>query len=86
MPSLVPCPRWTGSPKRSSISAPGISLMAIATDGTGATQEGTETPPLPSGVTGWHRIEVFATAWMEVALGAIGAGRVAARGEKAFAR
>ena len=37
-------------------------IVVRATDGSGATQEGTETPPLPSGATGWHRIEVVATA------------------------
>ena len=37
-------------------------ILVRATDGSGATQEGTETSPLPSGATGWHRIEVFATA------------------------
>ena len=35
-------------------------ILARATDGTGATQEGTETSPLPSGATGWHRINVVA--------------------------
>lgn len=37
-------------------------IMVRATDGTGATQEGTETSPLPSGATGWHRVNVVATA------------------------
>lgn len=52
--------RW-----RIQISIPRAGLATIvvrATDGNGATQDGTETAPLPSGATGWHRIEVVATA------------------------
>ena len=35
-----------------------MELVVRATDGDGATQSGEQTPPLPSGSTGWHRIVV----------------------------
>lgn len=54
---------WVRWRARVSLSKAGpATILVRATDGTGATQEGTETPSLPSGATGWHRIEVFATA------------------------
>ena len=51
--------RW-----RTSVTAPasgGFVLVARATDGTGAVQVAEETPPLPSGATGLHRIRVWTT-------------------------
>ena len=41
------------------IAAPGRRRLVVrATDGDGATQEGERTAALPSGSTGWHRIEI----------------------------
>lgn len=37
-------------------------LVVRATDGSGTVQEERETPPLPSGATGWHAIRVVAVA------------------------
>ncbi|MFD4398290.1 molybdopterin-dependent oxidoreductase [Kitasatospora sp. NPDC058478] len=46
---------WTGA-------APGTHrLEARATDGTGAVQPATRTPPYPSGATGWHSVVVTVT-------------------------
>ena len=39
-----------------------LRLVARATDGEGMLQEQRETPPLPSGATGWHAIRVVAVA------------------------
>jgi DMSO/TMAO reductase YedYZ molybdopterin-dependent catalytic subunit len=50
--------RW-----RADLQAPapgGMEIVVRATDGDGATQSGVETPALPSGSTGWHRIVISA--------------------------
>ncbi len=63
--ALAPLGPLTWVPWRAQISlskAGPTTILVRATDGTGATQEGRETPPLPSGATGWHRIEVVAAA------------------------
>ncbi|MET1232157.1 MAG: molybdopterin-dependent oxidoreductase [Candidatus Limnocylindrales bacterium] len=48
--------RWRAA--LTAAAAGSMELVARATDGDGATQSGEQTPALPSGSTGWHRIVV----------------------------
>jgi hypothetical protein len=52
--------RWRVDVTRAS--AGPVRLIVRATDGEGTLQEERETPPLPSGATGWHAIRVVAVA------------------------
>ena len=62
VPPLGPL-TWVRWRTEVTVPRPGTAVLAVrATDGSGAVQEGAETPPLPSGATGWHRVRVVAEA------------------------